>query len=121
MEVRLTGNSISQLTDRVKSNFKNLGMEIPEDLAIIIEHQICLRQPAPMEVCWNDGIGDELANEWITPILTSIARKAAKLGAEKIARIITLVAGCSPCKGAKTYVAGESNLGRAGKLNKLSR
>lgn len=129
MSIRSTG--LSQLTEQVKRVFRNLGMEIPDNLSVIVEHQICLNQSSPTTACWSSGIGDDLHHKWIAPFLNRIAdvaapsaRTAVTTGVvskvrNAVAKAVRKVAGCSSCKGTRTYKQGVNNLGRAGTLNKL--
>lgn len=116
-------NSVSQLEAMVTANFKNLKMEVPANLSQLIEHQICVRQARPSDLCWNDGIGDDIHTKWAAPFLSGAARLAAKvLGPDsKIERVIRAVKSCPSCGGSRVYSAGKNNLGRAGTLNRLSK
>lgn len=113
-----SANGVSQLTGLVDASLRNNGMEVPPDLPLIIEHQICLRQPVPLDVCFSGGIGDDIHHKVMRPLLRSIARGAAKVGLKKVSGAATKIGGCSGCSGTKTFVQGANNLGRAGTLNK---
>jgi len=137
---QVMANGIETLLNKTEAQFRNLGMEVPENLREIIEHQICLRQPNPTASCWSSGIGDDLHHKWIKPFLTRVAdtldkptpfpdkatrspkrtftsfvSKATKAAASTIRR----VASCGSCGGSRTYKQGSNNLGRAGTLNRL--
>lgn len=116
--VQLTGASISNLTRKVNSNFLNLGMNVPENLAAIIEHQICLRQPNPVASCWSGGLGDTLHHKWIKPF---ISRASDAVKALTGYSGLEAVSNCQTCSGTKVYKAGANNLGRAGTLNKIGK
>lgn len=122
----VTGNNLAQLTEKVKGAFSNNGIPIPEDLQVIIEHQICVCQDNPTEVCWSGGIGDDLHNKWIGPFLKRLARAmdtseegVISRARRAVAKTAEKIAGCSSCKGSRVYQNGKNNLGRAGTLNKI--
>lgn len=113
-----SANGVSQLTGLVQASLTNNGMEIPPQLALIVEHQICIRQDNPLTLCFSGGIGDDVHHKVMKPLLRSIARGAAKVGAKIVSDAATKIGGCTGCGGTKTYVQGRNNLGRAGTLNK---
>lgn len=144
---QVQANGLDTLTDKTAAQFRNLGMEVPENLREIIEHQICLRQPNPTASCWSGGLGDDLHHKWIGPFLTRIAdsldgstgspptappfpdkatrspkrvfRGFISKAAHAVAQTARRVASCGSCGGSRTYRQGSNNLGRAGSLNKL--
>jgi len=138
---QVVANGLDTLTDKTASQFRNLGMEVPENLREIIEHQICLRQPNPTSSCWSSGIGDDLHHKWIKPFLTRVADalegkqpafpdKATRSpkrrftgmisqAAKTVAKAARRVASCGSCGGSRTYKQGTNNLGRAGSLNRI--
>ena len=138
---QVVANGMDTLTDKTASQFRNLGMEVPENLREIIEHQICLRQPNPTQACWSSGIGDDLHHKWIKPFLTRVADalegkqpafpdKATRSpkrrftgmisqAAKTVAKAARRVASCGSCGGSRTYKQGTNNLGRAGQLNRI--
>lgn len=115
-----SANGISQLTNLASSALRNNGMEVPENLSKIVEHQICLRQPEPKKVCFNGGIGDSIHHNVAKPFLLKVSKVAEKVGAKSVSKVAKAVGGCSYCGGTKTYEQGRNNLGRAGTLNKLN-
>lgn len=124
-------SSIEQLVVRTVEQFRNNGMEVPENLRQIVEHQICLRQPNPLESCWSGGLGDDIHHKWISPFLSKVEKLSDKMvkGRKGIfAKVVAAVGGvarairkCGDCGGRKTYEQGKNNLGRAGTLNRISR
>jgi hypothetical protein len=116
-----TANGVSQLASLVKAAFRNNKIPVPPNLEEIVEHQICIRQPEPLSICYNGGIGDMIHHQLAKPVLNAIALKAGKVKmGEGIARIARKVAGCGGCGGTRTYASGKNNLGRAGKLNSIA-
>lgn len=61
--VRVTSSDggLAKLAERVRADMKVNGVAIPENLEVLIEEQICSRQPA--EYVWktNKGLGDMVA------------------------------------------------------------
>lgn len=137
---QVSANGLDTLVDKTSAQFKNLGMEVPENLREIIEHQICLRQDNPLSACWSGGFGDDLHHKWINPFLTKVADTLDKTpsfpdratrsprrnftsviskAAKAVAQTARRVASCGSCGGSRTYKQGSNNLGRAGSLNRF--
>lgn len=118
--VRGSAPGVVKLEQLVKANFQNIGMEIPGNLSQLIEHQICIRHPNPLDQCWEDGFGDHLHYSVALPIIEK-AQKAIKKATGKASKTLSKIGGCSGCKGTKVYDSKKRNLGRAGILNHLSK
>lgn len=119
---QLMAPSLRQLTEKARLTLLAQGIPPPEELSVIIEHQICLRQPDPKSACWSSGLGDDLHNKWVKTFLSSAARAITVIGtptAKNIGRAITKVATCQTCAGTTVYDPQANNLGRAGNLNSL--
>lgn len=129
-ETQMVGgaNSIDTLETKVRHQFSNLKMPVPENLREIIEHQICLRQPRPMESCWSGGLGDDIHHKWVKPFLAKVASvsEPTKVGGGIISRIrrgaasmARRVGSCGSCGGTHVYEQSSQNLGRAGQINQV--
>lgn len=112
-------NGVQQLATVVRSAFVNNNIPVPDNLELIVEHQICIRQADPKSVCYSGGLGDTLHHSLAKPVLEAVSVAAEKAGASGFARAVRKVSGCSGCGGTRVYEKGKNNLGRAGKLNKL--
>lgn len=118
---------ISQLTEDAKRSMAMNGVIVPTNLTEVIEHQICLRQSNPMDVCYSGGIGDDLHHRFIKPFLLSAAENIEGAGsgvlgniANAASRVLRSVANCVGCAGTRVYDQSANNLGRAGTLNKIT-
>lgn len=131
LEGRISGSSKQDLVNKIKSQFAGLGIEVPDNMGDIVEHQICLRMPNPSQDCWNSGVGDEIHHAWMKPFLSKVSDAVSKVEsgagnitlkkfASTLKKKIKLASNCSSCGGTTVYVPGVNNLGRAGTLNKLS-
>lgn len=110
-------NSLSQLTSKAEVMMRKAGVDIPDDLEKVVEHQICARQTFPAEECWMGGIGDVLHHKYIKPFLQATAEKAGKKGVRGlIAKVAKAIASCGGCSGKKVHKGKTS---RAERLNKL--
>jgi hypothetical protein len=127
--VMVRSNSLSQLSEKVSVQMRNLLIPVPSNIKTIIEHQICLRQPSPIEACWSSGLGDDLHHKWIAPFLKRVSMGLApsegssegliSRARKKASGIVQSIARCSSCSGTKVYDKSKNNLGRAGMVNKL--
>lgn len=113
-------NGIPQLTTWSGATLRGNGMDVPDNLAQIVEHQICIRQKLPLKACYSGGIGDDIHHKVMKPILGKVAATAKRFGAKRVAKVAKKAAGCSGCGGRRTYEQGKNNLGRAAKLNRLN-
>lgn len=121
LQIKITGRNLRDLADKARKAMVNSAMSPPDNLAEIVEHQICLRQPEPTEACWNSGAGDALHHDLLKPFLKKAAKSLKALGLKRIGEAVRRKAGCSSCGGTREYRSGVDNLGRAGKLNKVLR
>ena len=120
--VKVAGaNGIRDLEKLVRSSLRANEMPIPDDLATIIEHQICVRQSNPKSVCWSGGIGDDLAEKWIDPFLVKASSGLAAIGMKALGSVVAALGSCSSCKGTKVFKGDGKDTGRAGKLNNLGK
>lgn len=80
------GESLGRLIVNVERDMKSNGMEVPADLADIVETQICDRQPA--DRCWK-GAGDHVAHA-----IHGVARLIDNIAGTKLE---SRAKGCSSC------------------------
>lgn len=116
-------NSMPQLVQWSSDQMRNQGMEVPENFAEIVEHQVCLRFQRPLDFCYSGGLGDDLHQKWIAPFLSKTADQLSKLGklGKAVASIVNKVRTCTGCGGTRVFKSGSNNMGRAGTLNQLSK
>jgi hypothetical protein len=114
-----SANGLPQLTVWVGNAFQANGIPQDPDLGLVVEHQICIRQKNPLDICYNGGIGDALHHNIFKPLL-KVASKAASRVSKSAAQALNKKSNCRSCGGTTTYKLGENNLGRAGSLNKLN-
>lgn len=111
-------NGLVELEREVRAAMKNNGVEAPDELAKIIQHQICLRADDPESLCWSGGIGDDLHHKWVKPFLVKVA-DVVKGGI--ISSLARALSSCGGCSGTRVYKPGENALGRAETINKAGR
>lgn len=119
--IRVVGESKDNLFTNVRQQFVALGMEVPDNINEIIEHQMCLRDPDPKARCWESGIGDAIHQKFAVPFLKAVELVAQKAKLAKVQEAAQFLESCSACSGTQIYDANDKhgNMGRAGKLNKL--
>ena len=119
-EVKLQSHSLALLTESVRKTLASNQLDVPspEDLRTIIEHQICLRQPDPVEACFSSGIGDDLHHRFVVPVIDWLQRNVSKTVGRRL-QALDSAKGCAGCKGTTVYdpSKGIANTGRAGALN----
>lgn len=127
IQVNEGANGLGQLATQVRASMRANGVVLSpaenRQLEAVIEHQICLRQPDPLESCWSGGLGDDLHHKYIKPFLKRVVARSIKSenGLMKfIGAVATKVSGCSGCGGTTVYARNKRNLGRAGVLNKIA-
>jgi len=113
--------------DGISFNASKLDISPGKYIMAAIEHQICLRESDPKQMCWNGGIGDK-----IHTLAGDIDRAIAKapsiiskvgIAAVKAATLVTTgkahrkLGTCSTCGGTRVFSPNANNLGRAGTLN----
>jgi hypothetical protein len=81
------GESLNKLIENVTKDMRSNGVDVPADLAQIVEDQICERQPA--DRCWS-GAGDHVA----------IAIHTAARAVDKVFKtnLESRAKGCSSCR-----------------------
>jgi hypothetical protein len=81
------GESLNKLIENVTKDMRSNGVDVPADLAQIVETQICDRQPA--DRCWS-GAGDHVA----------IAIHTAARAVDKVFKtnLESRAKGCSSCR-----------------------
>lgn len=117
-EAGKSANGIPQLEALAREALSKMGVAAPPDLAGVIEHQICMRQPNPERACWSGGIGDDLHHKILKPFFKGVQKAAARVKLKGLAKTAGKVAGCSTCGGGKPFKKGDDGTGRAGKLNR---
>ena len=81
------GESLNKLIENITKDMRSNGVDVPVDLAQIVEDQICERQPA--DRCWS-GAGDHVA----------IAIHTAARAVDKVFKtnLESRAKGCSSCR-----------------------
>ena len=81
------GESLNKLIENVTKDMRSNGVDVPADLAQMVEDQICERQPA--DRCWS-GAGDHVA----------IAIHTAARAVDKVFKtnLESRAKGCSSCR-----------------------
>ena len=81
------GESLSRLIENVNKDMRSNGITAPNDLANVIENQICERQPS--DRCWM-GAGDHVAQA-----IHGVARVVDRIAGTRLEQ---KAKGCSSCR-----------------------
>ena len=92
---------------------------------LLIEHQMCLRNKSIK--CWSGGVGDDIHNV-LTKVEGFVMEKAPEPIQKMVRRFASVISkgkrssvtGCSSCGGTVVMSPSVANMGRAGKLNKIT-
>jgi hypothetical protein len=113
--------------DLVRHNADKLGMTFSQYIEMSIEHQICKRQPNPLDVCWEGGLGDHIHTlagkiDAVVDTMPSMFKSMAELATGALTFATTGKAqkrfgSCQTCGGTKTFSPDKNSLGRAGIVN----
>jgi len=116
-----------EYTDMIRFNAGKLTTPWRSYIKKVIEHQICIRNNRPDELCWNDGFGDKLHSltkkiDVVIDHLPKFISSAAQMAVRAVTKAATgksspRIGGCATCGGTRTFNPGVQNLGRVGKLN----
>lgn len=130
-------NTINQFTGEypgydklMREEAKKLGLDFYTYIIKAVEHQNCLRQPDPLAVCWNDGIGDEIHAvakkiDGLVRVLPKHLRGLAESATKAATYLATgksssTLGECWACGGTTIMDPNtDNNLGRAARLNNL--
>lgn len=132
-------NSVKDLLSKARLMMRNQGVQPPQDLEDIIQHQLCARMDDPKEHCWMGGVGDTIHVKWVQPFLKASQLKLDKVAsvdgrasaiqrlssavARSVVKVIKKVKSCTTCGGTKVYDQHDKygNRGRAGLLNQMNK
>jgi len=118
----VSANSLPQLTEKVRLTFLAQSISYTGELSDIIQHQICLNQPAPADCCDSSGLGDDLHVKFVAPFLRAVGKAIEDSGIstiQSIGRMAIQASNCEDCGGSKVYDPEINNQGRAGNLNSI--
>lgn len=114
-------------TAKAKEEADKKSISFPAYVSLLVEHQICIKSGNSSDLCWSNGIGDDIHTMFskIDGIVTSLPAPIQGLIKKVIVKLTPsssqTLGGCSACGGTKVYDPVVSNLGRAGKLNDLTK
>jgi hypothetical protein len=118
----LRAHSLAQLTEKVRLTFLAQNITYTGNLSDIVQHQICLNQPVPAEVCDSSGLGDDLHHKFVAPFLKVAAKVMDSTGIrslQPLSRLAMQTSHCQFCSGTKVFDPSANNEGRAGNLNSI--
>lgn len=117
----------NEYSKNLKKRASEKGASFQDYIRLLVEHQICVRNPHPDQICWDSGFGDRIhmlagkVDSFVEKLPTSF-----KTIGKTLTKAATFVAtgkssstlgGCQTCGGTRRMDPSKNNLGRADLLN----